>query len=590
GQLTLKILLKKKLSEPLLVKDVVGLEKAGGFAGFPWLVANITRFKAYSMIYTMNHPRSNPSEKDEKVKMDTFHALLVALVKGIEREFDPARAKQSTCDVCGHAHDFVFDEVFRSILEQLQKEPSLKFPCREFFPLAGTMGGEAQTFSNMSKGPNICPRCLLMVYYLPFSSQVIEGNLAIFQLSDPRLQYLLVSRVVQKCVERINIAKPDDKIETDGKDKKHKNELVFEQLLDLFKSVLPASPTPADVKASFPGRNVDCWLWKYTNAGQGAYLSYEHIPNALVYFVYTCYCFDLHESLISMLKQELKDIKYTPKQFFNCIRGKMLYDFDKLDGRKYALDSRIVFLYYYYILGYNKPMLNAIMQIAMQVKAHLSDAGKDLKNRARVQAIIMSQARKLMQDGKISPATYHSVFGFNMQARKAKIAFDLVNQVLKLDLAAKNLDEYDTQVRQYLEGENLDLYNAAPELHVQQDEIWACHVSRMLVSYFKAKKMRGKDIIEKIVEQRMKNAPLKWFSTLLSSACLASSMAVEPVDYFYMLHIAGGWYGLRPVLQAIMTAILQYDGKDTRSIMDAIPAPVPAEFRSKNRNPSIERI
>ncbi|MEX2682063.1 MAG: hypothetical protein Q6373_010715, partial [Candidatus Sigynarchaeota archaeon] len=344
GQMTLKVLLNKKPMEPLLVQDIIGLEKSTSCAGFSWLADNIVRFKSYSMLYTMNHPRSNPSEKDEQVKIDTFKELLVSLVKGIVAEYDPAIKKPLTCDVCGHEHDFRFDDVFKEILSKLKKEPALKFPCREFFPLAGTMGGEAQSFSNMSRGPIICPRCLLMVYYLPFSSQVIEGNLAIFQVSDPKLQFHLVSQVVRKYIEKISIAKPDDKIETDGKDKKNKNELIFELLLDLFKAILPASPTPKDFLTNFPGRNINYWLWKYTNAGQGAFLSYERIPNSLVYFVYVTYCFDLHGSMISMLHQELKDIKYTPRQFFNCIRGKLLYDFDRLDSKKYQLDARLVFL------------------------------------------------------------------------------------------------------------------------------------------------------------------------------------------------------------------------------------------------------
>src|SRR5271157_2420948 len=179
AQITLRILLKYPNSQNISIQDITDLKTTNTEWSIDWLVNHLTRFKSFTMLFTKNPPLLQNGFKPDN--MQIFRAFLTSLIDGIVKQFDPTlQFKPLQCDMCGKEFEYDFNKEYRQVLEanyskyKPEKEVP-RFSTREFFPLAGSMGSESQVFSNMTNPPSICPRCLFVIYYLPFSSQVIEG-------------------------------------------------------------------------------------------------------------------------------------------------------------------------------------------------------------------------------------------------------------------------------------------------------------------------------------------------------------------------------------------------------------------------------
>ncbi len=587
GQIILKILKKIPPNQNLTLKDLEDLPSSDKVYGFNWIAHNILRFKSFSMLFTMNNPRANPALKEDREPI--FHALLNALFTGILRQYDSTLKNLFKCEICGLNHNFNFDNEYRNVLKENSskyaekgKEES-KFACREFFPLSGTMGSESQSFSNMSFATNICPRCLLIVYYLPFGVQVIEGNLAIFQIPDLILHQRLDSIIVQKYLDKIESLTGDKPIENVGKELKNKNQRIFEMFLDYYKKVLPEIPSRDDVIKNFPDSSISIWLWKFTNSGQKAYLKYEPIPNSSIAFIYLTHCLDLETPFIELLTQETKQIPYTPKQIYNCIRLKTLYAFERVENKKYNVNIKLIFLYYYYILGYSQPKLDKINKIAEKIRLSYSkqeDLLDALKKRSLF--IINHAVREMLDTGVISLEDFQNLFSFFPNSSRAKTVRNIIIQVLKLEIKQENLLNFKQTLEDILNESILNEFqNAIEEVQIEKEQ-FIINSALVLWEYFKSH-YEEINLKEKVINLFLKSGDLNWFVIVYAKCALDEKTNFSYPHLQYLLQIVGSWSNLRFILQMILTSWLHNPNEIPSIERKNFEIPLVTQKRAQNK-------
>lgn len=80
-------------------------------------------------------------------------------------------------------------DCWRLVREKVDPEATDCFIGRNWFPLAGSMGSDAQALPSASSGLNCCAKCLLAVQYLPQAGILMNGRLVLFQSTSIKLWY-----------------------------------------------------------------------------------------------------------------------------------------------------------------------------------------------------------------------------------------------------------------------------------------------------------------------------------------------------------------------------------------------------------------
>src|SRR5690242_3759818 len=124
------------------------------------------RLKSNTMIFTTNCMTARPGWSKEE-KINEYRKMTTRLVNAIGHE-----DKNEFCDFCDCAKSISFIQV-----------------GREWFPLAGSLGSDAQALPGASRSYNSCAKCLFAVQYLPLVSILVNGQLALFQATSIKLWY-----------------------------------------------------------------------------------------------------------------------------------------------------------------------------------------------------------------------------------------------------------------------------------------------------------------------------------------------------------------------------------------------------------------
>ncbi len=553
GQLTLQTLMGISYPQVLSIKEILSLKTSNELFGIDWVSKNLDSFNSFTMIFGTNHMRMQYVYKPDNEKI--FKGFLLSLIDGIEEQQKLKIQKNYVCDICGCEHNYDFNVEFDKILkENYQKydpnKESHNFVCRELFPLAGSMGSEAQSYSNMSLTHNICPRCLLMVHYLPFSSEVIEGNLALFQISNLETWQEFIQKNCNENRDVINNTPKGKKYENLGKKLKSKNFRIFEHFIDYYKQILPGSPSRQDFLNNFPQQSLSVVLWKYSNSGQGAYLEYESIPNTAINFLYLCYCFDLN-SIKQIIDQELRKIKYSPKQLYNSIRKNELYQFERLIDNKFHPNIYLQFLYYYYILGYKAPEIELFIKIAAIIikKYQQEDLITILKKRANI--IIFQTIREIIIDENFPIEVFLATFGLKPSSQRWKEGFNIIKQLCKTDVSQKSFDSFKNKIRAVLDENNINHYESLNPINFEDECKILINNFIQIYNYFESK-FNPQEIQQKITIQKMKNATCSWFGNIYASVSLTLNNDKFTYENFqYLLSKFNSWFNLRMVFQIL---------------------------------------
>lgn len=591
GQLTLLTLLNTNSFHSISTEELKSLKESDEIFGIKWISENIISFKSFTMIFGTNHMRMQYVYRPNNETI--FKAFLNSLVDGIVDQLNEKNNMDLVCDICGLKHNYNYNSEFDKILEENYekydpKKESYNFVCRELFPLSGSMGSEAQNYSNMSITQNFCPRCLLMIHYLPFSSEVIEGKLALFQLSNIEIWQRFIKKNCNENKKIINNTPKGKKFRNLGKKLKNKNFRIFEHFLDYFEEKLPTSPSREDFLNNTPQKSLSALLWKFSNSGQGPYLEYEEIPNMTIAFLYLCYCFDLSDSIKKILQKELRKIKFPPKQFYNSIKTGNLYEFEQLIDKKFHPDINLQFLYYYYILGYKGPEIEILIRIALNlIESYPSEELVEIMKRM-ANITIFKSIRDLLKENKIRIQDYLNIFGLIPYSQNWKKGYNIIKQLCKTGISLEEFNSFKKNIELILEKDNLNHFNSHNK--VEFDEQTRILISNFIkiYNYFKSK-FSFEEIGSKIAFDKMKRAPLAWFVNIYCKVILKNpeSKKLTYSNLQFLLTKNKSWTNLRRALQLLF--IIFPTNKDLFIIYEDYEYSIPKLIEKKYVNPKLKQ-
>ena len=283
GIFTIKAHLAKEAGgEPkefLRVEDIKNaFENSDGFAR--WLARANRQLKAFYMVVGTNSALVNPSNNKAMNKSKNYGFLdeadsgwqnYVAKLEELGDELIKNDKSEITddeilCESCG-------ERAATQILDSIG---------RDYFPLAGSIGNDAQSLPAASRAPRICPLCLLAVHWLPLGTCVFNRGLACFQFTEPILSQDLTQSIYDKNRANLDISKSSEKLSIllssdeakAGKSQKSLGQLLFEVIVD-FNLKRNRKRLPETVTLN---------IWTFSNAGQSPESDFFEIPNPSLQF------------------------------------------------------------------------------------------------------------------------------------------------------------------------------------------------------------------------------------------------------------------------------------------------------------------
>ena len=171
----------------------------------------------------VNSISMNPSVRDSNLRAKNYAKITTAILNNIGHE-----EIHELCDFCGNQNSVDLDKLFhqafdkkgRRIKDKNKKKPKEHYLGRDWFPLAGSIGSDAQALPTASRSLNSCGKCLFAVQYLPQGVILIKGLLTVFQSTSTTIWYQLVKDITNDIRNRLAVkSNSNDKIETLGKKK-----------------------------------------------------------------------------------------------------------------------------------------------------------------------------------------------------------------------------------------------------------------------------------------------------------------------------------------------------------------------------------
>jgi hypothetical protein len=219
------------------------------------------RLKSYTMLFTKNGPLHNDKANGEKVYDGLFKKILATF----ENEGN------KTCEISGLRFETSFDDIFKQLLKELKytdkeikkKDTSIN---RNWFPLIGGLGSDAQSLPQAKFTYHIHPICIAILQFLPLSAFLYKGGVLLIDSSNFILSKKLIAQHVKILNERISTKSSSESVEN-VKDFSKGNYIQNAlNLMDEFED----------------NEYADLNLWSFSNSGTGASCEIDRVPNLLI--------------------------------------------------------------------------------------------------------------------------------------------------------------------------------------------------------------------------------------------------------------------------------------------------------------------
>lgn len=267
-------------------------------------------FKSTSMIFTINSLVTHPGIKPPEKRIKFYRKITTAFLDNIGKE-----TIQERCEACGNEKSIDIDKIFRETLVPLGAKDEFRTTGRDWFPLAGSLGSDAQALPSASRSPNICAKCLFAVHYLPLGTMLLDGRLVVFQSTSQKFWYELIQRIVHEVQKRISAGVRETLGSKEGSVAAVKRVLAY---MDDMHDDLPAG--------------TSLFVWKFTNSGTSPDCKIEEIPNSALVFLWKAVRSGLRAELEKMIVKD-RNPRYS---LLNCISTgqdySRLYPFRKERG------------------------------------------------------------------------------------------------------------------------------------------------------------------------------------------------------------------------------------------------------------------
>jgi hypothetical protein len=335
-----------------------------------WLAQTNRRLNSFFMVF-MNSLLVNPSSNREALKKGSGkRGLLSEKDKGwqiyvntlIRLRDDllqqPSNAEKN-CESCG-------DRPASRIVDAVG---------RDYFPLAGSLGNDAQALPSASRSPRLCAFCLLAVHWLPVGAVVYSDGkrsfLACFQFTDATLSQEITENIYRENSRRLSSKSINEPVPVSGsaEGKTSTAKILIHQMQQL----------QLRRKRENLSSDVTLNIWKFNNFGDKPDSDLVEILNPALQFLWEAA--RLHYSeVMDLLMRE--DPKKSGAHLLTAIEQQRDYSsFYPQKGRKGVSAGTLVSrefyeLYQTRIMRRTPAALRAARHLAQVVYARLKDGDK----------------------------------------------------------------------------------------------------------------------------------------------------------------------------------------------------------------------
>jgi hypothetical protein len=341
--------------------------------------------KCFTMVFGTNGPLTQPAYKKLGKNKEVYLSIVRRIIEFAEGEGHSGRR----CDLTGLATNFDFHSVCAGALREAGLPvPEKKWIGRDWVPLGGSLGNDAQALPVASRPLHVSALALFALQYLPLGVILFQGRLACFQCAEDDLALAWVADIVKQNRDRLALG------ETQILGKGRGSGGAIELLMRCFE----------DVSYTHGG---EASLWLFSNSGAVADCQLENVPENALAFIYEA-SKTFGSEIRRLVASEPKDGRH---QMFECIRGGRdyggLYAFKKLPGSS----PEFYELYQERIRGATSAGLEIARKLAQAV---LSGAEKKRLKEIRKPEFLRSNVgrnyvRKQMIQ-QLSPQEYDSLF------------------------------------------------------------------------------------------------------------------------------------------------------------------------------------
>jgi len=274
--------------------------------------------KSFTMVFGTNGPLTQYAYKKSGTNEIIYKAVLQRLTAAALDE----GGSGEPCELTGIRTQFDFHQVCVAALrEGGQRLPERKWVGRDWVPLAGSLGNDAQALPAASRPLHVSALALLALQFLPQGLALFQGRLACYQSTYHPLAQGLTSMVVDSY--RNQLAAGNGEILGKGEGTASTVRLLL--------GVLGAL-REAKSEGKLPD-HTELYLWLFSNSGASADCRILPIPDHALRFLWECLENDLLGEIDVLLRNEPKDPRF---QLLSAIREQRdyrgLYAFKKWPG------------------------------------------------------------------------------------------------------------------------------------------------------------------------------------------------------------------------------------------------------------------
>jgi hypothetical protein len=276
------------------------------------------RLKSFTMVFGTNGPLTQPAYKKSGANEVIYKAVLRGLAGSM---LDEGQAGEP-CELTGIRTQFDFHRTcVEALREGGQKLPERKWVGRDWVPLAGSLGNDAQALPAASRPLHVSALALLALQFLPQGLFLFQGRLACYQSTySPLVQQLTAAEVVDY---QNQLAAGNYEIHGKGEG----SASALTRLLRVFGALREARS-----EARLP-EHTDLYLWLFSNSGAGADCRIVPIPHQVLRFLWECLEEGFAGEVDTLVRNEPKDPRF---QLLTAIREEKdfrgLYPFKKWAG------------------------------------------------------------------------------------------------------------------------------------------------------------------------------------------------------------------------------------------------------------------
>ncbi len=373
------------------------------------------RLSSFSQIFGTNNPlfQNGYGYKKgigpSKDNIAIYCATLQGFLDNIQETSEGPR-----CESCGSPTNFDFAAVCIAAVEASGKNaPEDKWIGRDWFPLAGSLGSDAQALPAASRSVHLCAKCLFAIHYLPLSLLLLDGRLSVFQSTSIEMWYELVRDIVGEIQARIRAGNFNTLGAKEG------SRAVITRLLDFIGRLRETNR----LSIITPGTTLN--VWRFTNSGSSPDCIIEEIPNPVLLFLADAIDHGLRLEIQKLIESEGKK----ERPFFHCINARQDYAGLYPRGKRTGASPRLFTLYQTKICGHTSRTLSAACMLAKKViessdsktveRIRREEAFSEPTNRSLVRGVMIELARS----HKFSLNDYYGLFPLNESTAGIAVSF-----------------------------------------------------------------------------------------------------------------------------------------------------------------------